>query len=113
MATLSVQTTARTGNGLEPVLGSANGGGDEFVNNGVEFVEIDNGDGSPVTITFETPQLVDTLAVDERVVVIPAGERRLVGPFSGSTYNDALSKVQITYSGVTSLTIGVFKLGAT
>ena len=109
MATLAVQSVVRAG--LEATFAAAAGGGDEFVNTGSEWVEIVNGDASDMTLTIETPNSIDTdLAITDRTVVVTAGETRKVGPFPTATYNDANSKVQLTYSAVTSLTIGIFAL---
>jgi hypothetical protein len=54
----------------------------------------------------------DLLARD-RVVSVPAGGERMIGPLSGSKYRNATTGVaSITYSGVTSLTLGVFDVPA-
>ena len=110
MATLTVQTISRTG--LEPTYGSAAAGGDEFANSGDEFIHIKNGDASSHTLTIETPATVDGLAVADRTVSIPAGEERMVGPFQAATYNDSGGLVQLTYDGVTSVTIAIIKPGS-
>lgn len=110
MATLSAQQMSRSG--LEPSYASAAGGGDEFVNTGEEFIHIKNGDGSSHTVTIETPNLVDGLAIADRAVAIPGGEERMIGPFPTSTYNDANQKVQLTYDAVTSVTIAIIKHGS-
>lgn len=108
MAVLVAQSIVRAG--LTPAFASAAGGGDEFVNTGNEYIEVINGDASSKTVTVVTPGTVDGLGITDRTVTIPAGERRKIGPFPTGTYNNASSKVQITYSAVTSVTIGVFSL---
>lgn len=108
MAQLSVQEIDR--DGLNPTLSAAAGGGDSWANTGKEFIYINNGDASPVTLTIVTQQTVDGQAVADRTVTIPAGEFRLVGPFPVGTYNDGNNLCQLTYSGVTSLTLGIVKL---
>lgn len=110
MATLTVQAISRAG--LEPTLQAAASGGDQFANTGREFVRIDNGGGSAVTVTVTTPQTVDGLAVADRTVSVPAGETRLVGPFPTANYNDASGRVQLAYSGVTSVTVAALHLPA-
>ena len=52
------------------------------------------------------------LAVADRTVSIPAGEERMVGPFQAATYNDSGGLVQLTYDGVTSVTIAIIKPGS-
>lgn len=106
MATLTKQSVVRTG--LEPSYDAASSGGDEFANTGAEFIHVKNGDGSPHTVTIETPNLVDgTLAIADRDVVVPAGEERMIGPFPVGTYNDGDGLVQLTYDAVTSVTIAL------
>jgi hypothetical protein len=109
VATLSVQTVIRTGTGLEPTYASCASGGDEFVNTGNDFIHIKNGAGGAQTVTIATPVVTDGLAVAENAIAIPAGEERMIGILPKTTYNDGDAKVQLTYSAVTSLTIGIFK----
>ena len=108
MAVLTVQQVVRAG--LEPVFVAAAGGGDEFVNTGTEYLEVVNGSGADVTVTIVTPNTVDGLAVTDRAVVVTAGERRKIGPFPTSIYNNSNSKVNVTYSSATSVTVGLFKV---
>ena len=83
MATLTVQQVTQTG--LNPSLVAAAGGGDEFVNGGDIFVEVDNQDASATTVTFETARQVEGFDVDDLAVSVPAGERRLIGPSCASS----------------------------
>lgn len=108
MAVLTVQQVVRAG--LGPVFAAAAGGGDEFVNTGVEYLEVINGSGADITVTIVTPNTVDGLAVTDRAVVVTAGERRKIGPFPTSIYNNSNSKVNVTYSSATSVTVGLFKV---
>lgn len=109
MATLTVQTVVVTG--LEPAaLAAAAAGGDQFANTGREFVEINNGSGGDITVTFNSQVACNYGSDHDVAVVVTAGERRLIGPFPTGRFNDASGFVLITYSGVTTLTIGVYKL---
>lgn len=109
MAALTVETSSRSG--LTPTHNACDAGGDEFVNDGGVMVWVTNGGASERTVTIVSQETVDGLAVADRTVAVPAGEERLIGPFPVSTYNDANSKVQLTYDAVTSLTIAVIKRG--
>jgi len=109
MATLTAQTVVRAG--LEATYASCAAGGDEFVNTGDEFIHIKNAAVADQTVTIATPATVDGLAVADRAVVITASEERFIGPFPSSTYNDANSKVQLTYDAVITMTIAVLKPG--
>ena len=110
MALLTTQVITRTGTGLTPALVAAAVGGDSFVNTGKEFLEINNASGAPITVTFALPYTVDGIAVPGKAVAVPAGQRRFIGPWPASFYNDTTTQqVAVTYSGVTSLTIGCFQ----
>lgn len=108
MATLTVQKITRSG--VQPSFASAAGGGDQFLNSGTEYLEIVNGSGGAITVTADIVQSVDSVDPGGKAISVPAGETRKFGPFPKALYNDSNGMVQITYSGVTSLTVGVFQL---
>lgn len=111
MAILSVQRILKTG--LAPSLASAAGGGDSFpaAGDGRELLEVVNGDGSAIDVTIPSQSACGDFGVSnaahDLVVEVPGGERRLIRvPPTG--YRDANGRVQITYSAVTSVSVGVF-----
>ena len=108
MAVLAVQQIATSG--LNPAFVAAAGGGDEFPNIGREFLEVINGGGGSINVTLVTTGTVDGEPIADRVVAVPNGERRRIGPFPTGTYNAADGNVDVSYSGVTSVTVGVFRL---
>ena len=108
MATLSVENAVITG--LEATMNACAGGGDEFVNDGNVIAYIENGSGGDITVTFATPKTVEGLAVADAAVVVTAAEARFVGPFDPAVFNDSAGKVQVTYSGVTSLTMALVRV---
>ncbi len=112
MATLIVDDIAP--GGLVDTLVAASVSGDEFANEGSTFLEVNNGSGSTITVTFVTQKSIDGLAVADLAVAVAAGERRLCGPFRKGLYNvqsgTSAGRVQVTYSGVTSLTVGAHRL---
>lgn len=110
MAVLSSQSIVRAG--LSPAYASAAGGGDSFANTGKEFLHVKNDDASSKTVTIVTQSTVDGLSVSDRTVTVPAGESRMIGPFQTAIYNDDNSRVNVTYSAVTSVTVAVFKFVA-
>ncbi len=107
MATLTVKSPARAANSFPEE--SAAVGGDEFVNTGSELLIIENGDAASMTLTVVTQIMVDGEDLDDKEISVPAGERHLLGPWPENVYNDENGKVQLTYSSVTSLTVGVLK----
>lgn len=104
MAVLAKRTVSRSGVALAPA--AASGGGDSFQNDGTIFVYIKNGGGGSITATAAIPLLVDGVAIASgKQVTVGAGAEVLFGPFPTSTYNDVNGNVNLTYSGVTSVTV--------
>ena len=108
MPTLTAQVISRAG--LTPALAAADVGGDDFVNTGKEFIYVANGSGAPIIVTLDIRPTVDGQAVTDRTISVPAGGDKFIGPIPTNVYNDAAEKVDITYSAVGSLTIGIFNL---
>jgi len=115
MATLAAQKSIETGTTV--TLASASGGGDEFVNTGVEFIVVDNQHASAsynVTVTAQTTSLhhqqYGTVTKSNVVKAVAAGNMTVIGPFKQQAFNDTNNKVQITYSAVTDLKVAVVYL---
>jgi hypothetical protein len=115
MALLTPITTGRNTNGDLVNLQAAAAGGDSWANTGVEFLVVKNGDVGSHTLTFAIQQALDGNTPSGKQVVVAAGKTIIIGPFSGQLYNDQASppQIRITYDAVTSVTVGVFKLGST
>lgn len=109
MANYQPQSPSLTG--LNLTMNAAAGGGDSFDNNGSVLVRINNGSGGAITITADGPK-ADNFGITgdshDLGISVPAGENRIWGPFPTNRFNDANGRVQLTYSGVTTLTIGFF-----
>lgn len=106
MATLAVQTVTTAG--LEATYASAAGGGDQFSNDGTVVLHVKNGSGGDITVTVASQVACSQGSTHNTAIVVTAGEDRFIGPFP-ERYNDASGMVQLTYSGVTSLTIRPLK----
>ena len=104
--------------GLTASPSSANSGGDEFINSGVEFLRVYNGHSGAQTITITANGTTTvkhptfgTLNKDSITTYsLAATTAYYFGPFHPAAWNDANGKVQITYSGVTSMTVEVLYL---
>lgn len=112
MATLSVQTV--TADGLDPAYVAADGGGDKVRPGGKTFIHVKNGGGGSVTITVNDPLSVSppgaaSFDPDLSVVVEPSGER-MIGPLPENRFRGTDSFADITYSGVTSVTVAAIRL---
>lgn len=112
MATLTLQATDE--DGINPLTETAAAaGGDQFINDGRQIIVVQNGDASAKTVTV-AGQATDVrvphygkLDQTDTVAVVAAGATAILGPFPKQGFNDASGYVQITYSAVTSVTVGV------
>jgi hypothetical protein len=111
MANLATQAISRA-TAAAPSYAAAAGGGDTFTPDRDTFLHVKNGSGGAITVTVVTPR-ADALgnAIADNAVSVPAGQERMLGPYPAEHYADpADGLADITYSGVTSLTIGVFRV---
>lgn len=116
MAVLTPVTPAITGTAFVPAAAAV--GGDSFPNprgNGLLYVKNAGGGSINVTIAAQAPYTTrpadgpyPSQTVSNIVVLVPAGTERWIGPVSGA-FNDGNGNAQVTYSGVTSLTVGVLQ----
>lgn len=110
MATLATQNVSRAG--VAPSYAAAAGGGDKFTPDHETFLHVKNASAGSLNVTVVTPR-TDALgnAVSDNVVAVPAAGERLIGPFPAEHYADPTDGLaSITYSGVTSLTVGAFRV---
>lgn len=106
---ITVQQIGRAG--ITPSFTAANTDGNFFDNNGRCFIEVKNTAVTSVDVTLATPGLVDGLAIADRIVsVVGTTGDKMVGPLPTNIYNDASGRVNLTYSHVTNVVIGVFRL---
>lgn len=101
--------------GLDPTtLAAADAAGNYFSNlvssATKTFFRAINGSGSPITVTINSQTLCSQGADHDLAIVLAAGAERWIGPLEKSRFNDAAGDVQITYSGVTSLTVQVVQI---
>ena len=110
MTTLAVNTITRAGT-LESLV-AASGGGDAAPCNPDNYLKVTNGGGSPITVTLAIPAAYSGwsgVVFTNSVVTVANGTSRLIGPINGAIYADPITGLcTITYSGVTSVTVGVF-----
>lgn len=111
MATLTVNTVTVAGFRDDNALVAAAGGGDAFAPGPDVFFRCNNGGGASITITFVTPLVVGGLGLADGGGSVTNAQSRLFGPFPAELYADATTGlVVVTYSGVTSVTVGAFRI---
>lgn len=109
MATLAVTQLVPTG-AVEPALVAAAGAGDQFPNNGRTYLKVTNGGGSPITVTVVSQRACDQGSVHSTTNSVVNSTTELMGPFPVERFNDAAGMCQITYSAVTTVTVGAFSV---
>ena len=114
MAQLTVQNPV--GAGITPSYVAAAGGGDYFVpdSGGLYLIHIKNGGGASITLTIDdptsqSPPNASQFNPDVAVTVTNAQERMVLVDASRHK-SPSTGQIVLTYSAVTSVTIGVFKL---
>lgn len=111
MATLATQRIARTG--LVPAFAAAAGGGDKFTPGSNTYLHVKNGDAGSINVTIVT-QGTDSLgnAIADNVIAVAGTTEKKIGPFPSGRYKAASDGLAVvTYSAVTSVTVGVFSTG--
>lgn len=108
MAALTIQTILLAG-AEKSSLVAATATGDSVVNDGKTFIEVLNGDVSPMTVTIAGQRDLPLGTSGDQTIVVAASATALIGPFPVGNYNrEADEAVVVTYSSVTSLTVGAF-----
>lgn len=108
MATLTVQDM--TPAGLVPSYAAADVAGDEFANNGRVTFWVKNGGAGAITVTVAAVGACDQGFTHTGGGSVPNdGVPKSFGPFDTYRFNDADGLVQITYSGVTSVTVAAVR----
>lgn len=74
-----------------------------------KFLVVNNGDATSKTVTIVTPGTRSGLAISDGSYVVAAGDVAVV-PL-GDVFRGSTGRAAITYSAVTSVTVGVFELG--
>jgi hypothetical protein len=114
MALLTVQRPVVSG--ITPTYGAAAGGGDTFApaTAGLHFIHIKNGGGAPINLTINDPTSQGppsaTQFNPDVVVAVTNGQERMIAIDPARFINPANGLVELTYSAVTSVTIGIFRL---
>lgn len=109
MAALEFNAVDKTGVEIASLLVAASSGGDTFPTGTAGIIVVNNGDGSPHTVTIAAPVATKNCppygnqAVAAIAVVVPAGEEHIFTVPGGYGVNSLIS---LTYDAVTSVTVG-------
>ena len=96
--------------GLIPTYAAPANADVTWVNTGREFLEVYN-TGAELTLTINTPGLVDGLAVAENIItIVLTTGHKLIGPFPAVPYNQAGGMVTATFGRITDMTCALLRL---
>ena len=85
---------------------AANAEGNYIINTtGRVVLHVKNGGGGAISVTVDSQQACDQGYDHDVVVSVPAGEDRMIGPLTTYRFNDEDGRVQIAYTGVSSVTV--------
>jgi hypothetical protein len=108
-------TTNEISSNFTPALVAASVSGDAFTNDGRTFLVVTNGGGSPITVTVAVQRTslkvpgAGTVTFAAIPVSVTNGTTKWIAVPTGP-YNDVNSRVQVTYSAITSVTVGAFRV---
>lgn len=107
MATLTVQKPGLTG--AVVTLAAAAAGGDTFANDGQTMMKVTNGGVGSINVTVNSQRTCDQGSDHDIVVAVGAGVTKDIGPFDPYRFGGMLL---VTYSGVTSVSVGAYSTAA-
>jgi hypothetical protein len=108
MAILTVQVVPTSG--AAPTFASASAGGDQAPIDKTYFLVVRNGGASPITVTVVTPGTVKGLDIADAALSVPAGGSGFI-PLDAIYRDPVTGRASVTYSAVTSVTVGVIQAG--
>ncbi|MFK0173414.1 hypothetical protein ACIQU5_31990 [Streptomyces sp. NPDC090306] len=111
MASLATNVAPLTGLRFDDKLTAAGAGGDTVSPGAGVLLAVKNADSTSHTVTLVTPGTVDGLAIADRTVTVPAAQTYLI-PVTSRYRNPATGRANVTYDGVTAVTVGVFRVGS-
>jgi hypothetical protein len=110
MAASQVLVQQLVNTGLEATYEAANVDGNYFVNNGQTIFYLINAQVVAKTITI-TSLIPDNYGITHNeTITVPASSSTVINFMSKHRFNDANNLVNITYSGVTTLTVAALKV---
>jgi hypothetical protein len=100
-------TITRSSAGGAVTYQNAQVGGDQFAASADSLLHVRNGSSGDITVTI-TSQIPCSQGVShDMVYTVPANSDRLIGPLDPVRFRDGNGFVQVHYSAVTTVTVGL------
>lgn len=108
---LSVKSVPQNGSVNIATLQTPDGtNGNKFLCNGRTVFRAKNTGAGAITLTFETPGTIAGLAISDLTVNVPATTGDVLVEMDGNFFQPGTQDVFVSYSGVTGLTVDVYRL---
>ncbi len=108
---LAVQTIVDEG--LNPAYTAAPLDGHMIPGDGEVYIHVKNAGAASINVTIQTGGTLMGEPVTDKVVAVPNGGERLIGPFPPALYNQPsgvdAGKVYVDFSAVTSVTVAALR----
>lgn len=111
MATLTTEVVTRAG--VQETLYAATGAGDAMYCGSGMYLRVNNGGGSPISVTLVVPSArtyEPNVAISNVVVAVTNATSKAIGPVDSTFADPTTGLCTITYSTATSVTVGAFNL---
>jgi len=108
MANITVQQLSQLG--VDPNFIAADVAGDTPSNDGRTVVHVKNDGSSPIDVTIDSVEKCNQGFDHNLTVSIPAGDEKIIGPFDIKRFNNENSRLNISYSAVTSVTVAAYRI---
>ncbi|MCP4871632.1 MAG: hypothetical protein GY898_23225 [Proteobacteria bacterium] len=97
MADVPITPDQSTDAGVAPTV-QVMAAADNYIirNNGRVALRVSKVGAGAANITIVTPKTIGSLMVEERVVAVPSGEVRYIGPLNPDTYNDPSGDLDVS-----------------
>ena len=104
MARVTMVKQAITRNGLNAIYAGPQDGVDVAASPSV-FLHVKNASGASIDVTLTTHTSVDGIAVPDKVIAVPAGEDRFIGPLAPPHYSGPDGYANVNFSSNVSVTV--------
>lgn len=71
-----------------------------FPNDGKTILHVANASGSTLTLTIETPNTVDGMAISDKTATLATAKSSVFGPYPPGIYNDENGNVHATFDQI-------------
>lgn len=98
--------------GVTPTYAAASGGGDTLTASTYGYLQVKNTSGAPITVTVVDPRTdsITAAAYTDPTISIPATTGDKIIYIDPKLADPTTGLVNLTYSGVTNLTVGYFSV---